>query len=533
MTNVFVLEELLCVYPFSNFEVMSRGGAKGVSFTRVCEDMHTIQGGELLLLNLNTLQESLSTTITKAIEAKVSTIFLIGKRDKKPLLSESVIKGNHVPILFYKDDFSLDQINNILPLIDQLKKLNQFSSFVKNSTYHIVQEVNDVGIDEFLSRLEAKIGQKIMITDRYFKELFRSEERNSIPISLAATLENQYIKEKPETDFSDFLHIHVKDTSNSYSIRPLFFNHMHVGYIIIEGEPVSTFASLQVESIVPVLMAELKKHNEFLQYEKKYQKNFIYDLLHNNFDSQYTIINQARNWGWDLSVPHLLLLMELKSDKEFVGEPEWETNIEKVIKNTLSALFYHSIIVELDGLFIILIAVDQPKQRKEMKNESKRIAAAISKKMVEHMNEDQALLGIGKFYPSIIDICRSYQEAKMALEFGRFKSDDSTIIHFEDLGIIRLLANIRQELLEEFSYEYLGELAEYDAENEADMLSTIQVYLTENGNLKSTADKLFIHINTLRNRLKKIENILNIDLQNSDDFLNLLISLKIRNMNSR
>ena len=292
-------------------------------------------------------------------------------------------------------------------------------------------------------------------------------------------------------------------------------------------------STYQIEAMIPVIKAELIKLNQLFQHEKKYQRNFIYDLLHNNFESQYIIINQARNWGWDLTVPQVLLVMKLKNGNDSYGDSEEADRIEKIIKNTLSALFCHPITVELDGLFIIMIPFEHVKPKKEMKLESRKIAESIHKKILEYKPDVQVSSGIGRFYPSIMDTCRSYQEAKIALELGVDSQGSSFVSHFEDLGMIRLLANVRLELLEEYRNEYLGELDEFDTENETDMVHTLQVYISENGNLKSTADQLFIHINTLRNRIKKIESILNIDFQNYEDLVNVYISLKIKNMNSR
>lgn len=521
MTNRFSLQDLICIYPFSDFEVVSCGNLEESFFSDIVEDVHKLKGEELLLLRLEDSREPLSEMIKTAVAAQASAIFIKGKR--RPLLFPNIT--NDVPILFYQHDFSVQDMEKILQLIDQLKRIGQFQSYIKNSTYHIINEVNEMGIEEYLTRLEGKIGRKVIIMDAFFKVLFRNGEE--ITKSLAVSLRNQYMEKKARSQSGDFIPIRLK--TDSYSICPL----SNYGYLIVEGENLSTFASYQIEAMIPVIKLELKKLNLLLQNEKKYQKNFIYDLLHNNFESQYVIINQARDWGWDLSFPHVLLVMELKNGSDSFANSEEANRIEKIIKNTLSALFCQTITVELDGLFIILIPFEQVKPKKEIKLESKRIAESIHKKILEYKPEVQALFGIGRFYPAIIDTCRSYQEAKIALELGVDIQGNSFVTHFEDLGMIRLLANVRQEFLEEYRTEYLGDLNEYDKENETDMVHTLQIYTLENGNLKTTADQLFIHINTLRNRIKKIESILQIDFQNYEDLVNVYISLKIKNMNSR
>ena len=79
MTNRFSLQDLLCIYPFSNFEVVSRGNLEEAFFSEIVEDVHQLKGGELLLLHLEGLREPVSETIRKAAAAQVSAIFIKGK----------------------------------------------------------------------------------------------------------------------------------------------------------------------------------------------------------------------------------------------------------------------------------------------------------------------------------------------------------------------------------------------------------------------------------------------------------------------
>lgn len=527
----YILEELICIHPFSSFEIIAGEKNLGITFTRVIEGINEIKGDELLLIRVDHLQDNLLETLKKAINMQVSAIFLMGNEENLTYhLFHYLQNDSQIPILLYKKSISIVQIENTLQLIDQLKSLNQFSNFVVNSISHIINEVNQIGIQKFMSQLERKINRKIIITDIYLNELIERKEQNYFRNSFKSSFKSK-VNELEYTN-SQFTKIDFGE-DGTYYIRPFSYDKMKSGYILINGGAVTAFASFQIDSLMPVLIAELKKRNEFLEFEKKYQKNFIYDLVHNNFDSPYTIINEARYWGWDMSSPHLLILMELRNSQGDMLEDELIELAEKLIENSLRSLFYKPIVMELNGLFIILVNVARGKQEEEIKKESKLISNTLTTIFLEHKVDFCPRLGIGRYYPSIVDICRSYQEAKLALEFGRYDSNHSLFTHFDDLGLMRLLINIREEQLKEYYNEYLGELDKYDKLNEADMLITLQVFLEEDRNLKSTADKLFIHINTLRNRLKKIESILNINLEKSVDLLNLLVALKIKTMNVR
>ncbi len=72
----------------------------------------------------------------------------------------------------------------------------------------------------------------------------------------------------------------------------------------------------------------------------------------------------------------------------------------------------------------------------------------------------------------------------------------------------------------------LKDLIAYEKTNQIDLMETLDAYLNENANIIETSDKLFIHRNTLKYRLKKIENLLNVNLHSLEDCLKLLLAMK-------
>ncbi len=140
----------------------------------------------------------------------------------------------------------------------------------------------------------------------------------------------------------------------------------------------------------------------------------------------------------------------------------------------------------------------------------------------------QTIIGVGQTYYSNVDLYKSFQEAKIALQMHSYVAGtEDGIIHYEDIGYVRLLSYIHDDLLNDFAHLYLGDLEKHDRENETDLVHTLYTYCNHNGDIAQTAQSLFIHQNTLRQRLKKIEAMLNIQLHRYTDLVNLIISLKI------
>ncbi|MCZ4517722.1 helix-turn-helix domain-containing protein [Rhodococcus ruber] len=72
----------------------------------------------------------------------------------------------------------------------------------------------------------------------------------------------------------------------------------------------------------------------------------------------------------------------------------------------------------------------------------------------------------------------------------------------------------------------LAELDRYDASNDSRMRESLETYLTCFGDVRSAADRLHVHPNTLRYRVRRIEQILDLDLADSD--ARLLVEIQLR-----
>ena len=84
--------------------------------------------------------------------------------------------------------------------------------------------------------------------------------------------------------------------------------------------------------------------------------------------------------------------------------------------------------------------------------------------------------------------------------------------------------------LQEFCQDTLGPLMRYDAQNNTELLVTLDMILTCGGNLKETARRMFVHYNTVRYRQRLIEEQLDKKLANLDDYQTLNLAMKIHHM---
>lgn len=136
-----------------------------------------------------------------------------------------------------------------------------------------------------------------------------------------------------------------------------------------------------------------------------------------------------------------------------------------------------------------------------------------------------ASFGQGKPHP-LYNLRRSCDEARIALHYPHVMGTKAEIQSFSDLGTFTPLFSQDLEVVKNFCQHTLEPLCDYDMKNEGSLLPTLTELVNSNFNLKETAKNLFIHVNTLYYRIKKIENLLSVDLSLMSTRFNLYTALK-------
>lgn len=118
----------------------------------------------------------------------------------------------------------------------------------------------------------------------------------------------------------------------------------------------------------------------------------------------------------------------------------------------------------------------------------------------------------------------AYQQAQEALELGLRLFGRGRVVRFEDLGSYRFVpALIQYGLTTEAEYQQVSRLPD-------ELLQTLEAYLDSGGNTAQAAKQLFLHRNTLRQRLERITALLDLDLSAPSRWLSLQLAIKTARM---
>ena len=122
---------------------------------------------------------------------------------------------------------------------------------------------------------------------------------------------------------------------------------------------------------------------------------------------------------------------------------------------------------------------------------------------------------------------RRMREAADAARIGRSLVGDGGAVSYEGLGAYKYLVHLELEDAPHDRYRgSVEELIEYDRRRGARLVETLERFLADRGSVAASARALYIHPNTVRQRLERIERVTGLEL-GKEDLLSLELALKL------
>jgi hypothetical protein len=139
----------------------------------------------------------------------------------------------------------------------------------------------------------------------------------------------------------------------------------------------------------------------------------------------------------------------------------------------------------------------------------------------------RAAVGVGGVAPSAQSLRTSLVEARHACRFARLRRQGQAYaVHGEVGSHTLLLAMQDEEVLAAFRRALLQPIEEHDARRHTQLVATLDAFLSSGGQWQGTADRLHVHVNTLRHRLARVERLTGRSLSSMEDRVDFFIALR-------
>ncbi len=171
---------------------------------------------------------------------------------------------------------------------------------------------------------------------------------------------------------------------------------------------------------------------------------------------------------------------------------------------------------------VVTTAPDGPGQ------DAHQLAAACLTRLAELYPAVKVVIGIGGTCRDPGEIARSYAQAQRTTQTLQRLGRSGAVSAFGDLGILRLLLQVPELAeLRSFAADVLGKLSVHTHEHKSEYLTTLACYFRENNSPQRASRILHVHPNTVAYRVKRIEEITGLRLDDYSDRLIAQVALEI------
>ena len=264
---------------------------------------------------------------------------------------------------------------------------------------------------------------------------------------------------------------------------------------------------------------ELDRERAVLRARDDLEGELVTALLDGSFGSELGATERARRLGFELGDRFSVLVVRGRN----AGTAALDT-MTVAARRCLGRSAAGSLLATHDGAVCAVI----PEVATATADRSRLVAEDLRADCAAALR-DEVIVGVGRPRSGAQGVRQSHREAEHALRISARLRAPRAVAAFSDLGLHRLLVAMTQHAeLDDFYQQAAGALIAYDERTGSGLMDTLDAFFHCHGSPTDTAQRLHLHRNTVLYRLRRIEEIGGLRLDDAATRLNLHLCLRIR-----
>lgn len=300
-------------------------------------------------------------------------------------------------------------------------------------------------------------------------------------------------------EYVDIIPESVKEIANRYAL-PILEIPRHITYI---------------DLIIQVMNLIFEEEGSSVILEK-----YIKDILYENYSDEILMAERGRLFGFDVE-NNYFAAVNISFRKAYSPTKHEKKklrflcqSVKQFIKSSPNIRECHT--VPFENSYVLFL-------ESENENYLKRLLhAQITEQLFEKLwngEIETLILGIGPVLPGMLGIRDSYSATFKAARVGQKLKSDQFVFFYDKMSTFCELEDFFSGGKGQNFAKVLDELQNQE------MLDTLITYFESNNSIDETADKMFVHKNTVKYRLNRLQELTGLYLKNPDDNFQLYLAV--------
>lgn len=449
---------------------------------------------------------------------------------------------------------TIGRLEELTQQLNEQRDLLERTARIQTTLTQLV--LNNQGIAAIAGALARVVHCPVVVQDQFYQVLATGEvpdatsgdedaaavpdERGAIPRIALAVYSSQPGERNPRAAF-ELQAMPKRGLNHPRAVAPILAGRQLLGYVslVLGSLPTPALTMRALAQAATVLALEMVKDRLAHEVELRQRRGFADDLLAGRYDDPQQMRDRGRYLGHDLRGPFQVLVFDIDQFGHYVAQQGLsDTEIDVLRRRFLDAILSvartyspHALVAgRHDQLALILSAVGEQGSQSPRAGQRtiEHIVAAAQHACQQNLPDLTVSIGIGKVYDELTTVTNSYTEARRALHVVRRLGARGKTMTYADLGVARLLFQVENPAeLREFALTRMGPVLAYDRRHDGVLLAALEAYFACNQSVQEAAQQLDLHPNTLRYRLRKVEELLSMSLTTVSLLLDLQLACLI------
>ncbi len=411
--------------------------------------------------------------------------------------------------------------------------------------------LNGEGLTEVAKFVSKKINQPIIITDKHCMIKGIHPVSRSLSDKWGALVESSVLPlMEDEATFSrDPLQMKVQTVEHSGQPviqLPIIKSYNRIqGYLYVLPKNKRTdlddllnrYVSNILEHAVTTAAFWFLRENAIEETEVRLRDDFVTRLALEPIESWERVVRRGKVLGYNIELPFVCIVATLEKMEVYYHKvknvqgsyQEWLQSmvhyIEEELIHSAQSLQRQLMVTNKNEELILFLETTSGDSSYDSVND---FLDLVDRRLTNLLPDLNILWAIGSQHERPNQFYKSYKEAKLSLYIGKKKGALHRRIHYYDTTFERaILSLMKNDEMIDIVSATIYPLVQYDEKKENDLIKTFNVFFNHQCNVSKTARALNLHRQTLLYRLRKIESLTGLSLNNSDHLFLLTLSLKV------
>lgn len=407
--------------------------------------------------------------------------------------------------VIFGSDFAFDEVMNFIIAV-----MDEFKNWYERVSKAVIE---NKPLQEILNLTYALVRRPMYFADASFKMLDHvSDEMEEVSVIWRYQLRHAYlpydvISKLNETGEMELLsnapHAFLNKTQSfvlGFISKSIRYHGQHIGFFFI----INLYGDLDVchaeiaEALGELIgAADVNTHN-YLAISTSYHEHFMVDILQGTLTDEMVITHRLKPLGWGIEDRYLIAITESEREQEMLRRHVMSMLVEG---QDAQVFYYHGYIVAMYNL-------------------KRRGANEIREHLMKHTETYDRLIALSEEFSRFDKMPLYYKQACFLTE--HYSTGKGGLANYVEHAMDHILSFSEPKIPPHMAVEVLQR---HDLHYQTDYCLTLYTFLIHERSASKTAHDLFLHRNTLKYRLDKIMDLIDLDLENPQVRYRLISSL--------